>query len=288
MSTSITRTALAVGVAGSLLAAPPALARGPVFGGATTNSQAIVLRTDAKAKKLTSAVVAWEATCTDGLGWTDSADLTVVAAEPGFAPGLRELAVSRNGRGKFAGTQLFSSSAADMRAAAVMKISGRMTAKRASGTLTAHVTVVDGSGQQQATCDTGTVHWSATRAPGRVFGGVTSQAEPVVVRLDRSGRKVSDLMIGWGSTSCVPDAYFNFGEFFSDFAVKSRRFGDSFTQSYDMDDGSKRTFAYDVAGKVSRKDAHGSLRVTLKQTDPAGAEALSCDTGAISWRALTG
>ena len=48
--------------------------------------------------------------------------------------GPRELAVSRNGRGKFAGTQMFSSSAADMRAVVVMRMSGRMTAKRASGT----------------------------------------------------------------------------------------------------------------------------------------------------------
>src|SRR6476619_6748091 len=159
MCISVTRTALAVGVAGSLLAAPSALARGAVYGGSTNNHQAIVVRTDAKAQKHTSAVIAWQATCKGGMNWSDSAEVVAVAAGPGCQPSRDELMVSRNGRGKFAGTQLYTTFAGDLSAGIVVRISGHMTAKRASGTLTAHVTMLDSAGQEQDSCDTGSVRW---------------------------------------------------------------------------------------------------------------------------------
>jgi len=287
MSRSFIPIALAAGVASSLFAAPPALARGMVFGGSTSNEQAIVLRADAKAQKLKSAVIAWEATCQGDRGYADSADVTAVAADAGFQPGGDDLALSRNARGRFTGMQLRTESLGDLSAGILVQMSGRMRAKRASGTMSADVVVLDATGAVQDRCTTGPVRWSATSAPGRVFGGVTSQVEPVVVRLDRSGRRVDDFMLGWGSETCVPDGYINFGDSLTNFPLKSGRFGDSFSEPYKLDDGSTRTFAYDIAGRVSRSEAHGSFHVTVKEVDPAGAESMSCDTGAISWRALT-
>lgn len=288
MFPSIIRTALATGVAGSLISAPAALARGPVFGGVSSERQAIVLRTDAKAKRLKSAVIAWSADCKDGGWWAEASDVTATTGDPGFVPDPGELLVSGNGRGRFSGTQLMTRYTGDLSVGIFVEVSGRITRKRASGTMHAHVTMLDASGETQDGCDSGTVRWTATRAPGRIFGGKTSQEQPVVVRLDRSGRKVSNLMIGWGSEQCVPEGYLSFGESFVNFPLRSRRFGEAFTETYDLEDGSKRNFAYDVAGTVSRSAASGSLRVKVAQTDPAGAQTLSCDTGAVSWRALTG
>jgi hypothetical protein len=287
MSPSMFRSALAAAVAAGFVSAPSALARGPVYGGATTGAQAIVLRTDAKAKKLRSAVIAWAADCKSGGYWADGADLTATKAEPGFQPDPGELWVTRNARGRFAGVQAYAGSAGDLTALVTVEVSGRIKGKTANGALHANVALVDASGNAQDGCDTGTERWTATRAPGRIFGGATSQDQPVVVRIDRSGRKVSDLMTGWGAR-CVPDGTMGFGERFTGFAIKRHRFGDAFTQDYTLDDGSKRTFAYDVAGKLDRSAASGSLQVKVTQTDLAGAQTMSCDSGAVSWRALTG
>ena len=288
MSPSIFRTALAAAVAASLAAAPSALARKPVFGGATRDDQAIVLRTDGKAKKLKSAVIAWSAACKGGGYWADGGAVTASSAQPGFTPDPRELIVSRNKRGRFSGTQLVSSISGDLSAGIVVDLAGKLSRRRASGTLSAHVTLLDQAGNIVDGCDTGVVKWTASRSLARIYGGKTSQDLPVVVRLDRARRNVSDLMIGWGSRECVPDGFLSYGESFRGFALKGGRFGDAFSQDYSLDDGSTRTFAYDVAGKVARSIARGSFSVTIDERDPAGAQTLSCDTGPVSWSAASG
>ena len=58
------------------------------------------------------------------------------------------------------------------------RYAGKLSAKRASGTLDATITVVDASGTTVTTCRTGSVRWSATRAPGRVYAGSTAQDHP--------------------------------------------------------------------------------------------------------------
>jgi hypothetical protein len=288
MSTPFIRTALATGVAGALIAAPPALARGPVFGGSTSDDEAIVLRTDAKAKKLKSAVIAWTARCDDGRIFTYSNEIAVQKTRTGVTLGGGGLLVTRNGGGRFSGTALDTQIGDSLSAGIVVKLSGRMTPKRATGTLAANVIFLDQQGNQQGSCDTPTLKWSASRSPGRVFAGKTSQAEPVVVRLDAKRRKVSDVMIGWASEQCQPPGFMSFGEHFTDFPIANRRFGDSFSQDFDLDDGSKRTFAYELAGTLSRSDVRGSLHVTVKQVDTSGSQTFGCDSNAISWKALTG
>jgi hypothetical protein len=287
MSPSMFRSALAAAVAAGLVSAPSALARGAVFGGAMTDAQAIVLRTDAKAKKLKSAVIAWAADCKSEGYWAGGGDLPAAPAEKGFAPDPRELTLTRNKDGRFSGVQGYAASAGDSTALVTVQVAGRIKGKTARGTLHANVAIIDAGGNTQDGCDTGTQRWSATRAPGRVFGGVTSQQLPVVLRLDRSGRRVSDLMTGWGA-QCQPDGGIQVPEQLSGFPIKDHRFGDAWSRDFSLDDGSKRTFAYSVAGKLGRGKASGSLQVKVTQTDPAGAQTMSCDSGAVSWRALTG
>ena len=101
------RRALATALAAalSLIVVPSAFAASGVFGGSTGADEAIVLTTDAKAKKLRSAVIAWEAECADGMTFPMAVELTSVAAEPGFTPNWDDLVMSKNAKGRFAGKQ---------------------------------------------------------------------------------------------------------------------------------------------------------------------------------------
>src|SRR6266536_1020902 len=99
-----TTTLLVVGAAAVILAAPPpARAAEAVFGGSTSAGEPIVLKSDAKASALTTAVIGWEAKCDDGSYFPGATALTATEPTPGFSPGYRDLLMSRNAKGRFAG-----------------------------------------------------------------------------------------------------------------------------------------------------------------------------------------
>jgi hypothetical protein len=282
--------ASALAAAFSLIIAPPSLGASGVFGGSTADGEAIVLKTDVKAKKLRSAVIAWRAECADGALFPLGIELTAVASRPGFTPSHDDLVVSRNAKGRFAGTQIAAMDLGDRVAAFSVELSGKLRSGRASGRLRATVSIVEkATGTGVMTCDTGSVKWSASRDAGRIFGGKTMQDEPVVVRLDRKGKRVADLMVAWASTTCEPpDRFLRFPEAWSGFVVKARRFSATFDDAFTTDDGGRLVYAYDLGGTVSRRSIKGTLQVTVTGTDAAGATDMTCDSGAIDWRASTG
>ena len=111
----------------------------------------------------------------------------------------------------------------------------------------------------------------------------------MVVRVDAKRRKVSDLMFGWQSGTCKPDSVFlSVNEDFSDFPLSSGRFGDAFNMTYTPDEGGEGKVAYDITGRVARTRASGTFRVNLTETDPAGNVTTACDSGSVSWSAVTG
>ena len=268
----------------------PAIARNAVYGGTTSAGAAIVINADKKAKKLRSAVVSWKANCDDGRRFPVSVPLKAVAAEPGFDPGFRELATSRNGKGRFAGTQLGGIDMGEAFGTLEATYSGKLTKKRATGTLDATITVIEkAGGTTVATCRTGSVRYSATRSPGRVFAGATSQDHPIVVRLDARRRNVADLLFGWESSTCKPDdIYLNVDESFGGFPLGGGRFGEAFNAGYTPDEGGEGKVAYDITGRVARTRANGTVRVNLTETDPAGAVTVACDSGIVPWEAVSG
>ena len=274
----------------ALVAPGSALGADAVFGGSTSAGQAIVLKADKKAKRLKSMVVAWTAECDDGRRFPVSFELTATRAEPGFTPDSGDLATSRNGNGRFAGTQLGGGSAGESAAVMTATYSGKLAGRRASGTLSGEIRIVElASGQQQALCSTGSVRWSATRAPGRVFAGRTSQEQPIVLRLDKRRAKIADLLVGWESSTCEPpDRFLQIGERFSGFPMKAGRFGDAFEQSYPGSDGGSFVVSYEVDGRVARTVARGTYRARVTERDAAGATMASCDSGGIAWSAATG
>jgi hypothetical protein len=284
------RTVAGVVAAGvTLVAAPPAVAAS-VFGGTTRADEPIVLRADGKARKLRSLVIAWEAACGDGRHFPVAGELTAVREEPGFVPDPADLVTSRNARGRFAGTQIAAYDLGSQVAGVVASISGKLRPGRASGRLSADVTILDKATEaEQDTCRTGTVKWSASRAPGRVYGGKTTQDEPIVVRLDRRRKQVRDVLVGWESASCTPpDAFIRFGDALGGFPLRAKRFGDIWDESYDTAGGGEIAYGYALGGKLARRSARGTLRVKVAERDAAGAETLNCDTGPVRWRAMTG
>jgi hypothetical protein len=290
MSTPLLRSAGALGaLALTLATAPSAFAAGSVFGGATGGDEPIVLTGDRAAKKLKSAVIATESKCDDGMYFPFSAKVTPVKPDPGFDAGARDLVVDRNAKGRFSGAVTTAYDLGDSVALVETTLSGKLKAKRASGSISTDVGIVDaGSSTPSVSCHSGRVSWSATRSPGRVYGGTSSQEEPVVVRLDAKRKKVSDVLASWETAVCTPDNFLRFPDRFTNFPLHAGSFGDSFDQTYDGPDGAKRAFAYTVNGRVGRRSATGTLHVGVTQTDAAGATTLSCDTGNVTWKAATG
>jgi hypothetical protein len=285
---SITSAAVtAIGLA----CAPSALAAGGVFGGSASDQHAIVVNSDAKAKRLTSAVIAWRAQCDDGMGFPVAMQLTATKQQAGFTAGPRDLVMSRNAKGRFAGTQRVGFDLGDSAALATVKLAGKLGRAAASGTLSADITIIDKrSGARQEGCRTGALRWTASRSAGRIYGGKTSQEQPFVIRLDARRKRVSDLLTGWETSSCSPDAnrYMTFPERFDNFPLSGGRFGNAFDQDYDLDPGAKRRFSYQLAGKVGRASAKGTFRVGVTDTDASGATTETCDTGPVTWKAITG
>jgi hypothetical protein len=284
--TSILAGALAT-MATTLGAAPGALAANAVFGGSTSSGQAIVINADKAAKKLRSAVIAWRAECGDGMGLPVASSLTPAGA--GFTPRPEDLLVKRNGRGRFSGTQLFGMDLGDDAAAVKVTVSGRLGAKSASGTLSAEATIFDKpTGDAKTTCKTGRLRWKASRAPGRVYGGKTSQDEPFVAKVDARRKRVTDVLVGWGG-ECKPDGFFYIPDQLQNFSLtKTGRFGDTWTENFNLDDGGKRVFGYAVSGRLSRRSGAGAMRVTVTESDAGGATTATCDSGPMTWKAKTG
>lgn len=281
----------AVALITTLGTAPGALAADAIYGGSTTGSEPIVVNADKAGKRLRTAVVAWRADCSDdGSYFSNGSTLTPTNSAPGFSPGPRDLSTSRNGKRRFAGRQQVAFDLGESVAAVAVTFDGRLGAKAASGTLSAKVTIVErASGNQVATCDTGRLRWKASRAPGRVFGGTTSQDQPVVARLDAKRKRVANLLVSWEPSSCQPEGGYHFWEHLSNFSLKpSGSFTDSWDSTEPMSDGGSARTTYALAGRVSRLTARGTMRFGVTWLDAAGATQRSCDSGGLRWKATTG
>ena len=290
MFTTTRAAGFAIVAVAAASAPSPASAANAVYGGSTSAGAPIVINADKKAKALRSTVVSWRATCDDGSRFPLSMPLKAVKGEPGLRPGFRELTTSKNGKGRFAGTQLGGFNMGDFAGILTAKYTGKLAAKRASGTIDATIAIVEqASGNTVATCRTGSVRWSATRSPGRVFAGSTSQEHPVVVRVDAKRRAVTNLLFGWESGTCKPDDVFlSVDEDFGDFPLGRGHFGEAFNTAFDPGDGGQGKVAYDITGRVARTRASGTFRVGVTETDPAGTVTRACDSGSVSWEAVTG
>jgi hypothetical protein len=285
-----TRSIPAIALVALGATAGPAHAAGFVYGGTTRNGDAIVLTAPKGAAKLTGAVIAWDATCDDQSHFGDASNLTSVKLVSGQPAGPGDLAMARNAKGRFTGTQTFSEHNDTHVAMVSVSLTGRLGRSRASGTLSATVKIIDmATGAAAGACQTGTLSWSATRAPGRVYGGSTSHDAPVVLHVVPKQHRVHDMMLDWDTQTCSNGSYFSYPDGFVNFPLsRGGAFGNPFTYTATFDDGTKRAFSYDLRGRVAKTSARGTLHVTTADTDPTGAPGMTCDSGTIAWKAVTG
>jgi hypothetical protein len=280
------RTIPLLALAALAATAAPAHAASFVYGGTTSDGQPIAITAAKGGKALRSATIAWSAACDQGT-WSDYAQLSPVKPSPSFPPGPEDLVMSSNGHGRFAGTEMAGmDNGADLAVLSVA-LKGKLTKTRASGTLSATVKLVNKATQAaDGACQSGTVSWTAARAPGSVFAGSTSRHEPVVVRVRHN--RVSDFIAGWDTSTCSDGTAWHYYPDLTNFGLHGGAFGEPFSYSADMDAGAKRAFSYDLRGRVTKTTARGTLRVTTADTDATGAQTMTCDSGSIAWKAVTG
>jgi hypothetical protein len=161
----------------------------------------------------------------------------------------------------------------------VEKFTGRITRKSARGSVRATLTFLDGS-----TCTTGTQRWLLTHAPGRMFGGLTSQSMPVSVELSSSKKRITHLHIGWlapcpdGSAWVIPD-------FLTNFTLTSGQVDEAFQQEYPDIEGGMTRYDYRLSARVGQRTSTGTLNVTVSSIDATGAVQAACSTPTVTWTA---
>lgn len=159
-------------------------------------------------------------------------------------------------------------------------VQGTFGPVRAKGTLRIAVEATDAlTGDRVTTCDSRTLRWELVRWPGRVYGGTTSQGEPVALFLDERRRAVLDFGFGW-HTGCSSDDHVDVPDEITNFVIRGGRFGDAFPYA----DGAGNTAQYRFAGRVlSRARATGTISVAMQTSWGA-----SCSTGRLRWSAVSG
>jgi hypothetical protein len=127
-----------------------------------------------------------------------------------------------------------------------------------------------------------------TRASaGVVLGGFTAQDFPVVVELNKSRKRVTQIGLGIRMT-CTSGGVFTVPDRYSGLKVsKKGRFGTSFTDTERNADGTTTDFAGTIAGSINkaRTKAKGTWSLKVTDHDMAGAVTDTCDAANISWSA---
>jgi hypothetical protein len=278
------------GAALALVAAPaPAAPQGIYAGSGTKAPGTIVIRTDAAGAKVRSIVYFARATCRDGtLPLAD--EVTVPVGAPGFdGAGATDLVLTRNARGTFRGTQQAVLATTSYAIPFTVTIKGTLTRTSGRGSIAVSAKVLDrATGAEVDQCNLAATPWAVSRKAGRIYGGVTSQDAPVAIRVNAAGRRVMDFGFSWES-SCTTGGGFEIADWLSNFPLSATgKFGDTFTQSYPVDDGGRNDFAYDLHGTLRRTAGSGNVTVTLTAYDSAGASVAVCTTKKVTWRVASG
>jgi hypothetical protein len=126
-----------------------------------------------------------------------------------------------------------------------------------------------------------------TRATGAVLGGFSAQDFPVVVEMNKTGKRLAQVGIAIRLT-CTAGGAFTVPDRYRDLKVsKKGRFSISFTNTVRNADGTTTDLAGSVAGTINKARTRAKGTWSLKATDHdvAGAVTDTCDAANISWSA---
>ncbi|HEX6712221.1 MAG TPA: hypothetical protein VF066_02510 [Thermoleophilaceae bacterium] len=283
MGTKTGLVTLPLGLAASLIWC--AASSAAVYGGQTVAHDPIAI-TLAKNGQVKSIALDWTAPCTSGKSYTFGGVLTATKKMPSVVGTADNPLIGKMKKGRLSGTGLGSAALGDGVGGAIShKFAGKFKPGSASGTWSGHMDVVDAGGSKIDSCDTGTLRWAAMRGPN-VYGGSTTQGEPVVVitKTDRSG--VGYFGFGWRA-DCTPAGsdQWHISEEFGNFPMTgSGAFGDTFTNEFPYKDATgKNTFTYALDGTLGKTSGAGSVSVHVVEADAAGSPTSTCDTNSVKW-----
>jgi hypothetical protein len=250
---------------------------GMTYGGSSSQEDPIVLRLSRDHARVAMVAVDWEASCTSGLILA-SANVVIGSAT---APRLDKL-------GRFRGMvapppEPFGSNQVE---ATSETFAGRVTLAKASGTFRAQVTITSAqTGAKLDFCDTGTLRWTMPPHQERIYGGLTTQGEPVVVQTDAKRNRLSLIRIGWFAP-CDDGAVADVGDVFTDFPLsRSGEFGDAFPGAFGPASGTHGKLQYEIYGKLGASHALGTFQVTDTVFDGTGGTLRTCSSPTVRWSA---
>jgi hypothetical protein len=197
-------------------------------------------------------------------------------------PGLRGGKLSRAGR--FNATSAGVSDLGTQVAVVRMAVTGKLGAKRSSGTVQVDVSVEDKATGQQVDHCAAAVRWAESVPERRVLSGSTAQASPVVLELSRDGKAVKRFWFGIFA-DCTPDGSIAPVDVIANFPIRHGRFGDDFSDEGPDGQGGTIHVDYGFHGRISRRAASGTIEVTATDRDAQGNTVATCPSGAIRWTA---
>lgn len=258
------------------------------YGGATSQDSPLVVQLSRSAKSVSRVGVHWDAPCSSGMSVVFGDTLVASAGPPAATPpdGTHVFTPSAVSGGRFTGNAAGALDFGAYQGVVSQKMTGKLGAKRGTGTYQAHVDVIErATGSKVDDCDTGPLTWKASGPQDLVYGGASSVGEPVVVILDKGRKSVREIRFGW-SADCTPAGFVSLGDDLVNFPLsRSGGWGDVFTLTFPLDDGGTNAFAYNIRGKVGRSKVTGSFQVTRTRRDAGGGTVASCPSNTIRFSA---
>jgi hypothetical protein len=148
-----------------------------------------------------------------------------------------------------------------------------------------------------------TAAFSAKRANGlrgATFGALTSQDNPLAIRLSSNGMRVERIAFHWDA-KCTSGTVFSFGDILAPTAKppsgpvgedpylplsKSGSFKGSTLAVRDLGNGRMATLSQVISGKLGESNGAGTWSAHLDAVDVASGQKVdTCDTGTIKWTA---
>jgi hypothetical protein len=263
------------------LAAPASASR--VYGGQPVSKRLqVVLDVSDDGARLESVSFLLDLPCSRSDRTLEIGTTTAVAELPALpAAGSRLLAGGTIASGRLSAT-LMTGRARGTRLMEVIRgeLSGSVSAVVGRGTLVARRTVVErATGRVLRSC-TRTMPWLAVRGPGTVFAGTTSSGAPVVLRLTRDHRTVTQSLISWAARCRRLTFYIEpHDKWLRPFRLSA---GGGFTKSYRYDAGDGGDVIGRFAGRIGENTASGTFRSRFQGRRER------CDLAPQTWRATTG
>lgn len=277
----------AAGVAFALTAQPASAAR--VYAGQPSGDSPFqfVIALSNTGKKVSQFTFHFDVSCGTDFRSVDFGSTTSVDDEPEFFQLGRHYLICAKIRGNTLSGTFMGLDRVDETTIETMyaTITGSFKAKSAKGKVAVEFIQWDAeTGRTVAQCAKN-LPWRALRDPGVVYGGRTSQDEPVVLELTGNRKRISHAHLGW-LAECSDGTWWTEAHDEFDLRPFALSRSGAFSKVFSFSFGTGVEEVERFVGKVSRTRASGTFQGDV--TIPTDAGNITCATGRVSWKAATG